>query len=116
MTVSIQQPPKTGRDCKTLSTPARRPPPAARPDGHAARKNWKPMRKFLLLMVLLLLFSARAASALEESSLHLLSRAWPDPPPAKVSEIGRGIGVVFSPDLSVPGNCRFYQALGFACF
>ncbi len=23
---------------------------------------------------------------------------------------------MFSPDLSVPGNCRFYTALGFACF
>ena len=32
------------------------------------------------------------------------------------NEIGRGIGVVFSPDLSVPDNCRFYQSLGFACF
>jgi hypothetical protein len=30
--------------------------------------------------------------------------------------MGRGVGVVFSPDLSVAGNCRFYQALGFACF
>jgi hypothetical protein len=74
------------------------------------------MRKSLMLMALLLLCSTRAAFALEQSSLHLLKSAWPDPPPAKVSEIGRGIGVVFSPDLSVPGNCRFYQALGFACF
>ncbi|HWS72530.1 MAG TPA: hypothetical protein VN605_10470, partial [Thermoanaerobaculia bacterium] len=24
--------------------------------------------------------------------------------------------IVFSPDLSVQGNCRFYEALGFACF
>jgi hypothetical protein len=31
-------------------------------------------------------------------------------------EIGQGVGIVFSPDLSVPGNCRFYQTLGFACF
>ena len=74
------------------------------------------MRKLLLLMALLLICSTRAASGLEQSSLHLLNSAWPDPPPAKVSEIGRGIGVVFSPDLSVAGNCRFYQSLGFACF
>jgi hypothetical protein len=33
-----------------------------------------------------------------------------------LGDIGRGVGVVFSPDLSVSGNCRFYQALGFACF
>jgi len=84
-----------------------------------ARRPQQPtlMRKFLLpLAVLLLLFSARAASALEQDSLHLLNGAWPDVPPPKVSEVGLGIGVVFSPDLSVPGNCRFYQALGFACF
>ena len=33
-----------------------------------------------------------------------------------MSEIGRGVGVVFSPDLSVADNCRFYESLGFACF
>jgi hypothetical protein len=26
------------------------------------------------------------------------------------------VAIVFSPDLSVPGNCDFYSALGFACF
>lgn len=46
----------------------------------------------------------------------LLARAWPADSEAKLADVGRGIGVVFSPDLSVPGNCRFYQALGFACF
>ncbi len=74
------------------------------------------IRKLSLVTVLLLLCTSRAASALEPSSIHLLNSAWPDAPAAKVSEIGRGIGVVFSPDLSVPGNCRFYEALGFACF
>src|SRR5437899_5617738 len=74
------------------------------------------VRKLSLLFVALLLLSSRAASAAEHSSLALLSSAWPDVSPAKLSEIGRGIGVVFSPDLSVSGNCRFYQALGFACF
>jgi hypothetical protein len=73
-------------------------------------------RKLSLLFLALLLLSSRAASAAEQSSLALLSSAWPDTSPAKISEIGRGIGVVFSPDLSVPGNCRFYEALGFACF
>lgn len=71
-------------------------------------------RKLSLLTFAVLWCSS--ASAFEQSSLQLLRTAWPDTPPAKVSEIGRGIGVVFSPDLSVPGNCRFYQSLGFACF
>jgi hypothetical protein len=33
-----------------------------------------------------------------------------------ISEIGRGKGIVFSPDLSEPGNRAFYRALGFAYF
>lgn len=64
----------------------------------------------------ILLLTARAAGALEYRSLRLLNHAWPDVAAAKVADIGRGIGVVFSPDLSVEGNCRFYEALGFACF
>ena len=47
---------------------------------------------------------------------YLLAKAWPYDTKVKVSDIGRGVGIVFSPDLSVPGNCRFYQSLGFACF
>lgn len=31
-------------------------------------------------------------------------------------ELGRGKGIVFSPDLSEPGNREFFQALGFAYF
>ena len=34
----------------------------------------------------------------------------------RLSEIGRGKGVVFSPDISVPGNRKFYESLGFAYF
>jgi hypothetical protein len=33
-----------------------------------------------------------------------------------LSDIGRGKGIVFSPDLSEPGNAEFYRALGFAYF
>jgi hypothetical protein len=33
-----------------------------------------------------------------------------------INEIGRGKGIVFSPDLSEPGNREFYRALGFAYF
>jgi hypothetical protein len=34
----------------------------------------------------------------------------------KLKDIGRGKGIVFSPDLSEPGNRDFYRALGFAYF
>lgn len=44
----------------------------------------------------------------------LLEAAWPRP--STPAETGRGVAVVFSPDISVPGNCDFYAALGFACF
>ena len=30
--------------------------------------------------------------------------------------VGRGVAVVFSPDLSVGNNCVFYERLGFACY
>src|SRR5205085_7866178 len=72
-------------------------------------------RKLALLAVILTFFAARVAPA-ETSTVRLLQHAWPGAQAKKVSEIGRGIGVVFSPDLSVKDNCRFYQALGFACF
>jgi hypothetical protein len=45
-----------------------------------------------------------------------LAKAWPYQTRSKVGDVGRGVGIVFSPDLSVPGNCRFYQSMGFACF
>ena len=64
----------------------------------------------------LVFFLASPASALDDVSARLLNHAWPNVAPHSVSEIGRGIGVVFSPDLSVADNCRFYQSLGFACF
>ncbi|HEY6844505.1 MAG TPA: hypothetical protein VI391_10070 [Thermoanaerobaculia bacterium] len=72
--------------------------------------------KPLVAFAAILLIAASGAAAADESTLEILNTAWPSPSPAKVSEIGRGIGVVFSPDLSVPGNCAFYGALGFACF
>jgi hypothetical protein len=34
----------------------------------------------------------------------------------RLAEIGRGIGVIFSPDFSAPANRRFYERLGFAYF
>jgi hypothetical protein len=65
---------------------------------------------------MLCLLAAVRAAAVDNSSLLLLDRAWPDVASRRVSEIGRGVGVVFSPDLSVAENCRFYESLGFACF
>jgi hypothetical protein len=69
-----------------------------------------------LTLTAILLLTAASAFALDASSLHLLNQAWPDVKSMRVTDIGRGVGVVFSPDLSVPDNCRFYEALGFACF
>lgn len=65
------------------------------------------------LVLILLLASTAFAGDRTES---LLARAWPAAPFASLDNIGTGIGIVFSPDLTVPGNCRFYTALGFACF
>jgi hypothetical protein len=65
-----------------------------------------------LVLVLVAVTNAYAIDASET----LLARAWPAAPYARIEEIGTGVGIVFSPDLSVPGNCRFYTALGFACF
>jgi len=69
-----------------------------------------------LALVLLLLSSPPALLASSSETMALLREAWPTAQAARVSEVGRGVGVVFSPDLSVPQNCRFYEALGFACF
>lgn len=68
--------------------------------------------KILFPLLLILAVSAQAVDRTET----LLARAWPAAGYASVGEIGTGVGVVFTPDLSVPGNCRFYAALGFACF
>ena len=75
----------------------------------------KMIRRLSLAAIFLLLLSSRAAFG-DHEGLRILGTAWPDASAARVNEIGRGIGVVFSPDLSVSGNCRFYDSLGFACF
>src|SRR5947209_12946774 len=67
------------------------------------------------LAVLALLLAASAAMADDATSI-LIARAMPYNPYARLSEIGHCVGIVFTPDLSVPGNCRFYESLGFACF
>lgn len=72
------------------------------------------MRRFLLIAALVLLPALTATA--DEETAYLLDEAWPRDALGRLSEIGNGVGVVFSPDLSVDGNCRFYTALGFACF
>ncbi|HMJ83250.1 MAG TPA: hypothetical protein VK504_08800 [Vicinamibacterales bacterium] len=66
------------------------------------------------LIVIAFIFAARVYAITPTE--YLLAKAWPYEHKAKIAEVGRGVGIVFSPDLSVPGNCRFYQSLGFACF
>jgi hypothetical protein len=63
-----------------------------------------------------LLFALFSLPARADRTDALLARAWPYAPYARLTELGSGVAVVFSPDLSVSGNCRFYRALGFACF
>jgi hypothetical protein len=79
-------------------------------------KGQPTLRILPFLAAFVFLVAPRLSSAADNSSLLLLDRAWPDVASHRVSEIGRGVGVVFSPDLSVAGNCRFYESLGFACF
>lgn len=71
------------------------------------------MKRTSLVLALFLL--ASSAQAVEKTST-LLARAWPAAKIAGIEDIGVGVGVVFTPDLSVKGNCRFFEALGFACF
>jgi hypothetical protein len=66
-------------------------------------------------IVLALFLATLSAQAVEKTST-LLARAWPAANIANIEDIGAGVGIVFTPDLSVKGNCQFYEALGFACF
>ena len=70
------------------------------------------MRRASFVLTLVLLTTAAQAQRTET----LLARAWPAAPYAGIANIGTGVGIIFTPDLSVPGNCRFYKAIGFACF
>lgn len=69
-----------------------------------------------LLLALAVATFADAALALDTNTARLLSFVWPNAPAERVDQIGRGVGIVFSPDLSVANNCNFYKAMGFACF
>jgi hypothetical protein len=71
------------------------------------------MRRTTILASLLLLALSASAS---DSTEVLLAKAWPAANVAGLEELGTGIGIVFTPDLSVKDNCRFFESLGFACF
>lgn len=71
--------------------------------------------RFALVMTLAFGLSL-GASALDRGTVSILAKTWPAAPHAALTDLGAGVGIVFSPDLSVAGNCRFYEALGFTCF
>lgn len=71
------------------------------------------LRKHALYLTLAFALAVRVHAV---DTNALISDAWPHDDATRLSQIGHGVGVVFSPDLSVTGNCRFYQSLGFACF
>jgi hypothetical protein len=52
------------------------------------------------------------------AALLIASPALAAPPAAHSppTSIGRGVAIVFSPDLSLGNNCAFYQRLGFVCY
>ena len=45
-----------------------------------------------------------------------LAEARPAQERSPLNSVGRGVAVVFSPDLSVGNNCAFYERLGFTCY
>lgn len=52
------------------------------------------------------------------TALLIASAALAAPPasPSPLTAIGRGVAIVFSPDLSLENNCAFYERLGFVCY
>jgi hypothetical protein len=46
----------------------------------------------------------------------LAGLAFAEPRATPLSSVGRGVAVVFSPDLSIGNNCAFYERLGFTCY
>lgn len=73
-------------------------------------------RRFSIALLFVLATAVHALDRPDRTSLSLLARTWPTAPFAGLSDIGAGVGIVFSPDLSVKDNCRFYETLGFACY
>ena len=74
------------------------------------------MRSIVASLCIVFCLAAVRADARRRDSGRLIDAAWPARSAAPLDSIGRGVAIVFSPDLSVPGNCAFYTALGFRCF
>ncbi len=73
----------------------------------------------LLLALSLAVPSYTASSVIEsrQEAVERIDSEWPARDRfERLSEVGRGVGVVFSPDLSVSDNRLFYERLGFAYF
>lgn len=75
-----------------------------------------------LFGVLSILASPAEVSAIRTESAAIAcsgtcAEVWPSRGPwRRLDEIGRGVAIVFSPDLTVPQNRAFYERLGFAYF
>jgi hypothetical protein len=74
------------------------------------------LRKLILPLLLAIALPLSALDTTTFNTNALVAAAWPHDSASRLAELGHGVGIVFSPDLSVEGNCRFYQSLGFACF
>jgi hypothetical protein len=74
------------------------------------------MRNARLSILFALLAVVSTVQAADRSTSAILAKTWPAAPYADVADLGAGLGIVFSPDLSVPNNCSFYETLGFTCF
>lgn len=74
------------------------------------------MRNVRLSILFALLAAVTTVEAADRTTTSLLAKTWPGAAYADAAELGTGLGIVFSPDLSVPNNCAFYATLGFTCF
>jgi hypothetical protein len=96
------------------------------------RRLKRPFLEALLLLLAVLLFAtdgvarqqSRASqeqavppAAVSPTAASRVSEVWPAGQEfQRLDQIGRGKGIVFSPDFSAPGNREFYEKLGFAYF
>ena len=94
-----------------------------RSDDDKSRLTQIILRAALLLMTVALSFAAEASARQQPHAATSAMAAddaleiWPAGAEfERLDDIGRGKGVVFSPDFSAPGNREFYEKLGFAYF
>jgi hypothetical protein len=70
------------------------------------------MRALLRLAAALLLIASAALAAPPAAAARSAAPA----PSSPLTAVGRGVAIVFSPDLSLQNNCAFYERLGFVCY